>query len=74
MKAAISKSGQCPRCARVTEWEAHDGWVFHTIAKHWRCSKCHCATEPQLFLDLKTMTKLRREEALRLLDHEEETT
>lgn len=70
MKAEIEKLGRCPRCAKTTTWTPCDGWVFHSIAKHWRCSVCHCAAEPQLFLDYKTMEKLRREEAARLLDLE----
>jgi len=71
VKTQIAKSGRCIRCAKTTEWTAHEGWVFHAIAKHWRCAVCGCAAEPHLFLDFATMQKLRREEAARLLDRED---
>lgn len=70
MKTVIAKSGQCLRCARTTEWTAHEGWVFHTVAKHWRCTVCTCATEPHLFLNHIIVAKIQKEEARRLLEQE----
>jgi hypothetical protein len=62
------KQGVCLRCAKTTDWSAQDGWVFHVIAKHWRCSVCKCATEPERYLEPRIVDKLKREEASRLLD------
>jgi len=71
VRASIEKSGSCLRCSHTTSWEIAEGWVFHTTAKHWRCSVCRCATEPHLYLSPDIVEKLRREEAQRLLDRED---
>lgn len=55
----IEMSGQCLRCAGVTEWRLHEGWAFHTVTKHWRCSVCNCVTQPEKFTSPDVLAKIK---------------
>jgi len=54
----IETSGHCLRCDATTQWRSADGWAFHTMTQHWRCSACGCVTQPHLYLPADALKRL----------------
>lgn len=65
MSTAVEMQGTCLLCDQETIWYVCEGWVFHSIARHWRCRECGCATQPHLFLPPPAMALLREQLANR---------
>lgn len=65
MSSKVEMRGHCLRCDEETVWRACDGWVFHTLAQHWRCSICNCATQPQRYMTPDQLAKVEAYEAER---------
>ena len=70
MSNKIEIEGECLRCAKKTLWFVSEGWVFHSFTRHWRCSICFCATQPQLFLSPRIVEKIKNYECAGTLEIE----
>ena len=66
-KPDVEMEGHCLFCGKRAQWSPFEGWVFHTVARHWRCRVCGCATEPQKFLPPAIFKKLEAQQSVRHL-------
>jgi hypothetical protein len=61
------KAGFCILCKQHTPWVKQDGWLFHTVLRHQRCSSCHAAVGETA---LAALIELKRQFRLVAVDRE----